>query len=102
MSEELDVALRADIPRLGNLLGQTLVRQEGPDLLTLVGQGRALSRSDGAAAAELLAGVDAPTGDPIFTASSVMSFISAFSASALRPSTIWTRISGITSWRGRA
>jgi phosphoenolpyruvate carboxylase len=54
-------ALRADIRRLGNLLGESLVRQEGEQLLALVERVRVLSRSDDQALTELLEGVDLDT-----------------------------------------
>ncbi|MGH3715500.1 MAG: phosphoenolpyruvate carboxylase, partial [Micromonosporaceae bacterium] len=57
-----DAALRADIRRLGDLLGATLVRQEGQPLLDLVEEVRAGVRTDPSAAAERLAGLDVPTG----------------------------------------
>jgi phosphoenolpyruvate carboxylase len=52
-----DAGLRRDIRELGVMLGETLVRQEGDELLELVERTRALIRSDRDAAAELLAGV---------------------------------------------
>ncbi|MFJ6571969.1 phosphoenolpyruvate carboxylase [Streptomyces sp. NPDC091292] len=56
-----NAALRADIRRLGDLLGETLVRQEGPELLELVEKVRRLTREDGEAAAELLGGTELET-----------------------------------------
>lgn len=61
MAEGPDAALRADIRRLGALLGQTLVRQEGQELLDLVEEVRALVRTDPAAAAQHLSSVDVTT-----------------------------------------
>ncbi|WP_200209411.1 phosphoenolpyruvate carboxylase [Micromonospora coerulea] len=57
-----DAALRADIRRLGTLLGQTLARQEGRPLLDLVEEIRAQVRSDPPAAAQRLGGLDVTTG----------------------------------------
>ncbi len=57
-----DARLRADIRRLGKLLGATLVRQEGQALLTLVEEVRAQVRTDPSAAAARLAGADVSTG----------------------------------------
>jgi phosphoenolpyruvate carboxylase len=57
-----DAALRADIRRIGKLLGQTLARQEGPPLLDLVEEIRALVRQDARAAADRLAAMDVTTG----------------------------------------
>ncbi|HEU5333055.1 MAG TPA: phosphoenolpyruvate carboxylase [Actinocrinis sp.] len=60
-----DSALRADIKALGELLGRTLVRQEGQELFDLVEEVRALTRSadpgDGEQAARRLAEIDLAT-----------------------------------------
>ncbi|MFX4293729.1 phosphoenolpyruvate carboxylase [Streptomyces bohaiensis] len=60
-AHESSAALRADIRRLGDLLGETLVRQDGEDLLELVERVRRLTRTDGEAAAELLGETDLET-----------------------------------------
>ncbi|HEU4426672.1 MAG TPA: phosphoenolpyruvate carboxylase [Pilimelia sp.] len=57
-----DATLRADIRRLGTLLGETLARQEGQALLDLVEEVRALVRNDPEAAAARLAAMDVTIG----------------------------------------
>ncbi|NUS73647.1 MAG: phosphoenolpyruvate carboxylase [Corynebacteriales bacterium] len=54
----IDAALRTDVRRLGNLLGETLVRQEGPDLLELVERIREAVRHDPDAVQGLLSQMD--------------------------------------------
>lgn len=61
MTEVTDVRLRRHIRLLGDLLGHTLVRQEGAELLDLVERVRAMVREDPARSAELLNGVDLTT-----------------------------------------
>ena len=55
----MDDALRTDMRRLGDQLGETIVRQEGTDLLDLVERVRSLAREDpGDELDDLLAGAD--------------------------------------------
>src|ERR671915_2040102 len=58
---EPQAGLRRDIRELGRLLGGTIVRQEGRELLDLVEQIRRSIRSDREATAPLLAEVDVRT-----------------------------------------
>ncbi len=53
-----DLRLRTNIRLLGDLLGHTLERQEGPELLDLVEKVRALIRDDPTVAAQLLRELD--------------------------------------------
>ena len=63
-----DAALRADIRRLGNLLGETLERQEGPQLLALVERVRAAVRDGDETTGELLSDLDVPTAERLVRA----------------------------------
>src|SRR5690348_17533905 len=55
---EPQAALRRDIRELGVLLGRTIVRQEGREMLELVERVRQLVRTDREAAAAILAEAD--------------------------------------------
>src|SRR3978361_1425750 len=57
-SSETPDTLRRDIRELGVLLGRTIVRQEGPEMLELVERVRQLVRTDRDAAAAVLADAD--------------------------------------------
>ena len=59
-SSDTSARLRSNIRTLGDLLGHTLVRQEGQSLLDLVEQVRKLSREDPVAAAALLGSASLP------------------------------------------
>ncbi len=68
---DVSAPLRADIRRLGSLLGETLVRQEGQELLDLVERVRMLTREDDAAATRLLDEVDLATATKLVRAFSM-------------------------------
>jgi phosphoenolpyruvate carboxylase len=61
ISDDTHAALRRDIRELGVLLGQTLVRQEGREVLDLVERVRRMVRTDRDEAAAVLAAADPPT-----------------------------------------
>src|SRR5581483_2507143 len=74
-----DAALRTDIKSLGELLGRTLVRQEGQELFDLVEEVRALTRSDepadGERAVRRLAEIDLATAIRLVRAFSTSCFL---------------------------
>ncbi len=63
-----DLALRADIRRVVGMLGETLTRQEGAELLELVEQVRSGTRVEPAATAAMLDDVDVETANELVRA----------------------------------
>jgi phosphoenolpyruvate carboxylase len=61
VDDTAQAALRADIRRLTTLLGDTIVRQDGQELLDLVEHVRGLARQEGGLHGDPLADVDLPT-----------------------------------------
>ena len=78
-------ALRADIRELGDLLGRTLVRQEGPELFRLVEDVRQLLRSNRHATAGLLAELDSDSATKLVRPFSCISTWQRGRAGAPRP-----------------
>ena len=85
-------ALRADIRRLGDLLGETLVRQEGHELLDLVERVRALTRSDGEAAARLLGETDLATATKLVRAFSTYFHLANVTEQEVGPADLMRRL----------
>ncbi|MGH3442599.1 MAG: phosphoenolpyruvate carboxylase [Nitriliruptorales bacterium] len=104
--EERDAALRGDIRRLGILLGETLVRQEGQDLLDLVEHVRGLSRAvrageaDAEALQDLLESLDLETIVRLVRAFSTYFHLANVTEQAHRLDELSSREAGERSWLG--
>jgi phosphoenolpyruvate carboxylase len=100
-----DAALRADIKSLGELLGRTLVRQEGQELYDLVEEVRALTRSDQPTAAEQaaqrLAEIDLPTAIRLVRAFSSFFYLANVTEQAHRGRDLQAQRATIGSWLAR-
>ncbi len=101
-SSGIDADLRADIRRLGVLLGQTLARQEGQGLLDLVEEVRGLVRSDGAQAARRLASVDLTTATQLARAFSLYFHLANITEQAHRGRELRRRRAAEGGWLDRA
>src|SRR5262245_43996522 len=97
-----DAELRADIRRLGVLLGQTLARQEGQGLLDLVEEVRSLVRTGGTQAAKRLASVDLTTATQLARAFSMYFHLANITEQAHRGRELRRKRSAEGGWLDRA
>jgi hypothetical protein len=99
---DASTALRADIRRLGDLLGQTLVRQEGQALLDLVEAVRAQVRADPGGAADALSSVDVSTGTKLARAFSTYFHLANITEQAHRSRELSRRRAAEGGWLDKA
>jgi phosphoenolpyruvate carboxylase len=101
-----DAALRTDIKSLGELLGRTLVRQEGRELFDLVEEVRALTRSadaaDGVRASARLAEIDLATAIRLVRAFSNYFYLANVTEQVHRGRELHTQRSTVGSWLSQA
>ncbi|HEV2347155.1 MAG TPA: phosphoenolpyruvate carboxylase [Actinocrinis sp.] len=101
-----DAALRTDIKSLGELLGRTLVRQEGQELFDLVEEIRALTRSqdpaDGERAARRLAEIDLATAIRLVRAFSAYFYLANVTEQVHRGRELHTQRATVGSWLSQA
>ena len=101
-----DAALRTDIKFLGELLGRTLVRQEGQELFDLVEEVRALTRSDdpadGERAVRRLAEIDLATAIRLVRAFSTYFFLANVTEQVHRGRELHNQRATVGSWLTQA
>jgi phosphoenolpyruvate carboxylase len=101
-----DAALRTDIKSLGELLGRTLVRQEGQELFDLVEEVRALTRSgdpaDGEQAVRRLAEIDLATAIRLVRAFSTYFYLANVTEQVHRGRELHTQRATVGSWLTQA
>jgi len=102
-SEDVDSALRADVRRLGDLLGETLVRQEGQPLLELVESVRRITREAKAISGgtQLLGSVDIETSITLVRAFSNYFQLANIAEQVHRARTLAVERADKGSWLGR-
>jgi phosphoenolpyruvate carboxylase len=96
----MDAALRADVRKLGDLLGQSLVRQEGDELLTLVESVRKAVRDGGGA--DILAKLDVSQSVQLVRAFSTYFHLANIAEQVHRSRTLLTMRSLSGSWLSQA